>query len=147
MTAVLRSLRITPYTSSQLDRQTGERGEIFYESTNQTLRIFNGTLRGGTTLATEGFVNTAITATQTWVNAQGFLKVDDDSSYATQTYVSNAISGIPPAPSTSGTSILSGNGLGGFSNVTIGTGLSFSNGTLAASTSAAKGIAFARFFS
>ena len=36
------------------------------------------------------------------------------------------------APATSGTSILYGNGSGGFSNVTIGSGLSFSTGTLSA---------------
>lgn len=34
------------------------------------------------------------------------------------------------APATSGTSILSGNGSGGFSSVTVGSGLSFSGGTL-----------------
>jgi hypothetical protein len=39
------------------------------------------------------------------------------------------------APATSGTSILYGNGSGGFSNVTIGSGLSFSTGTLSASGS------------
>jgi hypothetical protein len=39
------------------------------------------------------------------------------------------------APATSGTSILYGNGSGGFSNVTIGTGLSFSTGTLSATGS------------
>ena len=36
------------------------------------------------------------------------------------------------APATSGTSILYGNGSGGFSNVTVGSGLSFSTGTLSA---------------
>jgi len=36
------------------------------------------------------------------------------------------------APATSGTSILYGNGSGGFSNVTVGTGLTFSAGTLSA---------------
>ena len=39
------------------------------------------------------------------------------------------------APATSGTSILYGNGSGGFSNVTIGTGVSFSVGTLSATGS------------
>lgn len=38
------------------------------------------------------------------------------------------------APATSGTSILYGNGSGGFSNATIGTGLSFSTGTLSNSS-------------
>lgn len=41
--------------------------------------------------------------------------------------------GTNVAPATSGTSILYGNGSGGFSSVTIGTGLSFASGTLSAS--------------
>jgi hypothetical protein len=41
------------------------------------------------------------------------------------------------APATSGTSILYGNGAGGFSNVTVGTGLSFIAGTLSASAGTA----------
>lgn len=51
------------------------------------------------------------------------------------TAISAATSGTDYAPATSGTSILYGNGAGGFSNVTIGSGLSFTGGTLA-STSA-----------
>jgi hypothetical protein len=43
---------------------------------------------------------------------------------------SNATSGTDYAPATSGTSILYGNGSGGFSNVTVGSGLSFAGGTL-----------------
>jgi hypothetical protein len=39
------------------------------------------------------------------------------------------------APATSGTSILYGNGSGGFSNVTIGTGITFAGGTLSATGS------------
>lgn len=39
------------------------------------------------------------------------------------------------APATSGTSILYGNGSGGFSNVTVGTGLSFTGGTLSSTAS------------
>lgn len=46
-----------------------------------------------------------------------------------------ATSGSDYAPATSGTSILYGNGSGGFSNVTVGTGLSFSTGTLSATGS------------
>lgn len=45
---------------------------------------------------------------------------------------SNASAGTDYAPATSGTSILYGNGSGGFSNVTVGTGLSFAAGTLSA---------------
>jgi len=43
-----------------------------------------------------------------------------------------ATSGTDYAPATSGSSLLYGNGAGGFSNVTIGSGLTFSGGTLAA---------------
>jgi len=46
-----------------------------------------------------------------------------------------AVSGTDYAPATSGTSILYGNGSGGFSNVTVSTGLSFTGGVLTATTS------------
>lgn len=46
--------------------------------------------------------------------------------------VSAAVSGTDYAPATSGSAILSGNGAGGFSGVTIGSGLAFSGGTLSA---------------
>ena len=48
---------------------------------------------------------------------------------------SNATSGTDYAPATSGTSILYGNGSGGFSNVTIGSGISFAGGTLSSTGS------------
>jgi len=51
------------------------------------------------------------------------------------TAISAASSGTDYAPATSGTSILYGNGAGGFSNVTIGTGVSFATGTLSATGS------------
>jgi hypothetical protein len=43
------------------------------------------------------------------------------------------VPGTNVAPATSGSSILYGNGSGGFSNVTVGTGLTFTTGTLTAS--------------
>ena len=48
--------------------------------------------------------------------------------------VSAATAGTDYAAPTSGSAILSGNGSGGFSNVTIGTGLSFTGGTLSATS-------------
>jgi hypothetical protein len=51
------------------------------------------------------------------------------------TAISAATSGTDYAPATSGTSILYGDGAGGFSNVTIGTGVAFSGGTLSATGS------------
>jgi hypothetical protein len=51
------------------------------------------------------------------------------------TAISAAVSGTDYAPATSGTSILYGNGSGGFSNVAIGSGISFAGGTLSATGS------------
>ena len=52
----------------------------------------------------------------------------------TSTDVDTAL-GFIPAPQTSGSSLLYGNGSGGFSNVSIGSGISFSGGTLSATGS------------
>jgi len=49
--------------------------------------------------------------------------------------VASDIPALAYAPQTSGTSILYGNGTGGFSNVTIGSGISFAAGTLSATGS------------
>jgi hypothetical protein len=77
-----------------------------------------GTSSGGTTPALT--LSTTIT---------GLLKGNG-------TAISAATSGTDYAPATSGTFILYGNGSGGFSNVTVGSGLSFSAGTLASTVSA-----------
>jgi hypothetical protein len=51
------------------------------------------------------------------------------------------------APATSGTSILSGNGTGGFANVVIGSGLVFTGNTLTANATASTGIGLVRAIS
>jgi len=58
--------------------------------------------------------------------------------------IAAAVSGTDYAPPTSGTSILYGNGSGGFSNVTVGTGLTFSAGTLSASGGGSTSIGLVR---
>lgn len=78
---------------------------------------FAGTSSGGTTPALT--LSTTVT---------GLLKGNG-------TAISAATSGTDYAPATSGSSILYGNGAGGFSNVTIGTGLTFVGGTLASTAS------------
>jgi hypothetical protein len=57
------------------------------------------------------------------------------------TAISAALSGTDYAPATSGTSILYGNNAGGFSNVTVGSGLSFAAGTLSATGGGGGGVA------
>ena len=58
---------------------------------------------------------------------------------STSGVVSAATAGVNYAPATSGTSILYGNGSGGFSGVTIGSGLTFSSGTLSATGGGGSG--------
>lgn len=65
----------------------------------------------------------ASTASTAGASVTGILKSNG-------TTISAAVSGTDYAPATSGTSILYGNGTGGFSSVTIGTNLTFSAGTL-----------------
>ena len=91
-----------------------------------TAGTINNIAIGGTTAAAGTFTALTATGTTTLATAlSGLLK-------ATAGVVSTATSGTDYAPATSGTSILYGNGSGGFSGVTIGSGLTFSAGTLAA---------------
>jgi len=91
----------------------------------------SGTVTSASVVSANGFAGTVATATTTpaitiSTSITGLLKGNG-------TAISAATSGTDYAPATSGSSILYGNGSGGFSNVTIGSGLSFSTGTLSAS--------------
>lgn len=90
----------------------------------------SGTVTSVSVASANGFGGTVANATTTPVititsSVIGLLK-------GAGTAVSAATSGVDYAPATSGSSILYGNGSGGFSNVTIGSGLTFSAGTLSA---------------
>lgn len=108
----------------------GSQGEFQYNN--------NGNFAGGSMLTTANSnvgINTAIPTQRLEVGGTvkstgaiigsltGILK-------GTSGTVSAATSGTDYAPATSGTSILYGNGAGGFSNVTIGSNLTFVGGTL-----------------
>jgi len=87
-----------------------------------------------------GFTGSVATATSTpaisiGTSITGLLKGNG-------TAISAATSGTDYAPATSGSSILSGNGSGGFSLVTIGPGLLFSGGTISTNTSVPYWYAF-----
>jgi hypothetical protein len=88
----------------------------------------SGTVTNVSIVSANGLAGTVATSTTTpaitlSTTVTGLLKGNG-------TAISAATSGSDYAPATSGTSILYGNGSGGFSNVTVGTGLSFSSGTL-----------------
>ena len=92
-----------------------------------------GTVSSVSVVSANGLAGTVATATTTpaitlSTTITGLLKGNG-------TAISAAASGTDYAPATSGTSILYGNGSGGFSNVTIGTGVAFSAGTLSATGS------------
>jgi hypothetical protein len=96
-----------------------------------TITGTGGTVTSVSVVSANGFAGTVATSTTTpaitlRTTITGILKGNG-------TAISAAVSGTDYAPATSGTSILYGNGAGGFSNVTVGTGLTFATGTLSTS--------------
>ena len=96
-----------------------------------TINGTGGTVTSVSVVSANGFAGTVATSTTTpaitlTTTITGILKGNG-------TAISAAVSGTDYAPATSGTSILYGNGAGGFSNVTVGTGLTFATGTLSTS--------------
>ena len=92
-----------------------------------------GTVTSVSVVSANGLAGTVATATTTpaitlSTTITGLLKGNG-------TAISAAVSGTDYAPATSGSSILYGNAAGGFNNVTIGTGVSFTAGTLSATGS------------
>lgn len=115
-------------------------GKLYYKDSGGSVQLIaskNGASGSVTTVSVvsaNGFAGTVANDTTTpaitlTTSITGILKGNG-------TAISAAASGTDYAPATSGTSILYGNGSGGFSNVTIGTGLTFSAGTLATSGAA-----------
>lgn len=114
-------------------------GKLFYKDSGGSVQIIAstagtaGTVQSVSVVSANGFAGTvgnpsttpAITLTTT---VTGLLKGNG-------TAISAAVSGTDYAPATSGTSILYGDGAGGFSSVTIGSGISFAGGTLSATGS------------
>lgn len=76
----VRALRLDHYDAVTLDRQAFQNGEIFYDSVNNTLRIFDGKLTGGRSLATQAWTTsnfaslTALTNNNTATNTALSLK-------------------------------------------------------------------------
>jgi hypothetical protein len=54
---IINNLRIVPRDADFLDRKTGERGEIFYDQTNNTLRVFDAQVVGGISLVKRDLSN------------------------------------------------------------------------------------------
>jgi hypothetical protein len=56
MTAPVRSIRLKNQGTETLNRFTYEPGEVFWDAANNTLRVYNGSLTGGSILATRAWV-------------------------------------------------------------------------------------------
>ena len=118
-TETLRSVRLLPITYG-IDTLANQTGEVFYDGKTKTLRVMDGTTRGGFPIATEEFVNTNLgdavtdlqgqiddaiasipevdltpyyTKTQTDVLLQNVTV--DLTGYATETFVNQKIAAIP----------------------------------------------------
>jgi hypothetical protein len=65
-------VRIIPKDSDFLDRKTGARGEIFYDKDTNTLRLFNGAIAGGFSLAKANLTNVSNADFLAKANSAGF---------------------------------------------------------------------------
>lgn len=68
---IINNLRIVPRASDFLDRKLGSRGEVFFDQTANTLRLYNGQATGGIQLAKADLTNIANAAFLAKANAAG----------------------------------------------------------------------------
>ena len=105
---------------SSLNNVTGT-SQTFVDDTNVT--VVSSSAANTHTITWSGQLSVSRGGTGT-SSITGLIKGSGTSAFTA------ASSGVDYAPPTSGTSLLYGNNAGGFSNVTVSTGLSFSGGTL-----------------
>lgn len=89
MTIAQRSIRLSGRIAPGLDRLTGESGELYYDTTAGTLRLYNGRVLGGELIATRGFVSSSISsALVPYALSTALIGL------ATETYVNTAVSNL-----------------------------------------------------
>ena len=132
MPSPLRSLRLTGRSDTSLNTTRGEVGEIFYDTSTKSLKIYN---RDGThsDLATQTWVNsntinsseltTILNSYATTASLSSYATTASLSSYATTTYVTTAIGNIP-APTFPFSYTVERSGVG-----SVGQVLSYGNGS------------------
>jgi hypothetical protein len=95
----VRALRLERYDAVSLNRQAFLNGEIFYDASNNTLRLFDGTTTGGRSIATQSWTATnfasltAVTTNNATINSAIALKANIASPTFTGTVTSPAFSG------------------------------------------------------
>ena len=116
----------TPSTgtnSTQIATTAFVLNQISASSSSGTVTSVGLTMPSGFSVSSSPITSSGTISVSTTLN--GILK-------GTGSGFTTATSGTDYAPATSGTSLLYGNGSGGFSNVSIGSGVTFSGGTLSA---------------
>jgi hypothetical protein len=73
MTQPIRNLRLRSFTASALASTTANNGDVYYDSTAKTLRIFDAATVGGTALARADLANVTNSTVSTKVAASGVL--------------------------------------------------------------------------
>jgi hypothetical protein len=73
-TPVQRSIRLIGKTAESLDKILGEPGEIFLDTTSNTLRILNANTAGGTSLATPAMVTSMLGDFSGSINTTGTIE-------------------------------------------------------------------------
>jgi hypothetical protein len=127
-TPIFRSVRLLPKSALELDRLYGNKGEIFYDATSKSLRIFDGAIAGGTPLN----VSVSVSGTPPEFPTQGSLWFNSNTG-AIYLYYQDSSSNqwIAPVVSASGSGS-SGASLTAFSVDTASSGtasLSYNNTT------------------
>jgi hypothetical protein len=122
---------------SSLNNVTGT-SQTFVDDTNVT--VVSSSAANTHTITWSGQLSVSRGGTGT-SSITGLIKGSGTSAFTA------ASSGVDYAPPTSGTSILYGNNAGGFSNVTVSTGLSFSGGTLSNTGVTSVGLSLPNIFS
>lgn len=72
-TLSVKNLRLLPADTDFLDRKIGSSGEIYYDRTDDTIRYFDGTTRGGNALAINDLSNVSKTAFVSLANTSGLF--------------------------------------------------------------------------
>lgn len=108
MAIPVRSFRLIGRPSGTYTKVTGENGEIFYDATSNTLRVFDGRRQGGNILADRGWVldNIPEPFSGDYNDLTNTPTIPSLSGYATEDYVTNLVSSVTPPGGFVGTSAL-----------------------------------------
>jgi hypothetical protein len=129
MSQTVHSVKLIPYDAVDLNKLSYSNGDVVYDVTNNTLRVMNGSTEGGTSIATEPWVQAnAITLANLNTNLSAILsnyvETTTLSGYVTTGELTTALSGVASTYTlpTASTSVLGGVKVDG-TTITISNGV------------------------